>query len=235
MNEPSNSQPTVAPPPVPPAMQPQSPGAPAEASRRRARFSGAAARAAEAPPPPGPPPRPALAERTHSRPVQEPGAEALRHRRASARAGAGDGVGAVRPRHPGRAAHRLRQVAHLPGAGAAPRAADHRRLAAHRADDRPGALAAPARRARGAARQHGDRPGAAGGARAHRPWRAAHRAHHARDAGVSEDGGRLRAGEAGDDCRRRGALHLRVGPRLPALVPEAGLRARPAGQPAGSG
>ncbi len=32
MNEPSNSQPTVAPPPVPPAMQPQSPGAPAEAS-----------------------------------------------------------------------------------------------------------------------------------------------------------------------------------------------------------
>ena len=65
-------------------------------------------------------------------------------------------------------------------------------------------------------------------ARAARSRRPPRRPHHARDARVAEDRAADRARAAGAALRRRGALHLGVGPRLPSRVPAARRRARAA-------
>ena len=156
----------------------------------------------------------------------------VRLRGPAARPARGDRVRARGPRHAGRDVDRLGQVGDLPDRRAADRGRDGRRLAADRAPARPGR---GPRRARDGRRRAAELEPAGVGARA-RARRAG--GEHARvpvpgtrAAGQRGGAGRAVGGAALAARGRRGALHLRVGPRLPARVPADRRRRRGARAP----
>ena len=108
----------------------------------------------------------------------------------------------------------------LPAARSVPRRADARGLAAHRAHEGPGGRSS---RERHSGRVREQQPASIGD-RQH-PYRSAHGAHQntlcrarAPDGARLRVVPRLRVGQSHRD--RRGALHLRVGTRLPARLPK---------------
>ena len=138
-------------------------------------------------------------------------------------------------RHAGADAHRRRQVAHLSGADNAARRFVHRRNAADRPDEGPGRPPQAARHQRG-----GDPFGTFDAANRHRARQLRLRrcqiplrgSRTARDRGVPSARGADAGLAAG---RRRGALHLAVGLRLPPLLPAHRRTARTAARSAGAG
>ena len=167
--------------------------------------------------PPGPGCRAACRIRVDARaaPAADP-AQRLRHRAAARRPAGGHRPRAARRRHPRHHADRRRQVAVLPAAGAAAAGAHGGGLAADRADEGPVRQAARARHRRGADEQRrrcrGGRRRRGGDRRRQR----AHRLRHPRTAG-RRGFHRAAAHASGQSAgRRRGALHLALGTRLPA-------------------
>ena len=155
-----------------------------------------------------------------ARPRARRAARALRLSRLPPGTGARRRVGARRSRHARRAADRRRQVAVLPGAGAAAAEADRRGLAADLADEGPGRRAHRARHrrppsstARSPPAQISDRMARVDARRRQAALRRAgalRLRHHGR-----APARRRRVAARGG----RGALHQRVGPRFPPELP----------------
>ena len=160
------------------------------------------------------------------------GARGLRLRDAAPRAGGGD---RGRARRPGRArgdVHRLGQVRHLPDRRAAAARRHRGRLPPDRAPARAGRRpAGPRRRRRRPAQLEHPRGRARGGTRRARRGGARVRLPRPRAARQPGRAGRARGRAAVAARRRRGALHLGVGARLPARLPAPGRGGRGARPP----
>ena len=157
-----------------------------------------------------------------------PVATAARHLRPEAparRPGRGDRSRDGRRADAGGDADRRGQVALLPASRPPPARHDARRLAADRVDEGPVRQAARARRRRRPAEQRGRRRRDRRGGEGDRRRRGEDRVHDARAARRCRVPRSRRDASGQPRRRRRSALHLAVGPRLPAGLPRDRQRA----------